>query len=233
MGRVKLVMIDMAGQELPAPSHLWELWLALPSPAGKQTVEKTVSPMATEVCLSGKESDVEILTLESYLTKLPDYRPLCSSISADSYQEAFSSQANQVPWPHASGSSAALPRRAAESCSLRRRDGEEQKWETDTWLCKQPSCCWLIPPTVQKPQVLASWFWGPWALGFLFRIPAGPALWSIFFLSHLICWLASKLIKIILSWQADSFLPRLQVLGTGIPAHLPVSIPGLLRVLCC
>lgn len=31
----------------------------------------------------------------------------------------------------------------------------------------------------------------------------------------------------------DSFLLHLQVLGTGIPAHLPVSTPSLLIVLCC
>lgn len=31
----------------------------------------------------------------------------------------------------------------------------------------------------------------------------------------------------------DSFLPHLQVLGTGIPAHLPASTPSLLTVLCC
>lgn len=30
----------------------------------------------------------------------------------------------------------------------------------------------------------------------------------------------------------DSFLPHLQVLGTGIPAHLPASAPSLLTVLC-
>lgn len=40
-------------------------------------------------------------TVDSYLTNLPDYRPLCSLIIAPSYQEAFSSQANQAPWPHA------------------------------------------------------------------------------------------------------------------------------------
>lgn len=141
-------------------------------------------------------------TLDSYLRNLPDYRPLCSLFIAVSYQEAFSSQANQARWSHASGLSAVLPQRAAESCSMRRRDREEQKWETDIWLCKQPRGCWLTPPAVQKPQVLASWFWGPQDLGLLVRIPAGPALWSIFFLSHLICWPAPKLIKIILNWQA-------------------------------
>lgn len=31
----------------------------------------------------------------------------------------------------------------------------------------------------------------------------------------------------------DSFLPHLQVLGTEIPAHVPVSTPSLLTFLCC
>lgn len=135
MGEEKLVMIDMSGQGLPSPFHLWELWLALPFTGGKQaSVEKTAPHMATEVCSWCKQSDVEILTLDSYLTKFPGYRSLCSLIIAASYQEVFSSQAEQAPWPRASGSSAALPQKAAESYSMRRRDEEEQKWEIDTWL---------------------------------------------------------------------------------------------------
>lgn len=63
---------------------------------------------------------------------------------------------------------------------------------------------WLLAHSSSSAEATGSGFMvlRPTSFGLLVRIPAGPALWSIFFLSHLICWLASKLIKIILSWQA-------------------------------
>lgn len=65
---------------------------------------------------------------------------LCGLILAASYQEectAFSSQA-LPPWLCFWLECSPVP--------LRRRDGEEQKWENDLCLCRQSSCCWVIPP---------------------------------------------------------------------------------------
>lgn len=66
----KLIMTDIAGQELPAPFHLWKLWFASPFSAGKHTsVEKAILYIAIKVCSYCKQqSSVQMLTLDSYLT---------------------------------------------------------------------------------------------------------------------------------------------------------------------
>lgn len=66
----KFVMTGIAGWELPASFHLWKLWFSFPFPAGKHTsVEKTVPHIAVKVCsYCQQQLDVEILTLDSYLT---------------------------------------------------------------------------------------------------------------------------------------------------------------------
>lgn len=51
--------------------------------------------------------------------------------------------------------------------------------------------------------------------------------------SHLLTSFKAYQNNLKLTSYLDSLLPHLQVLGTGIPAHLPVSTPSLLTVLCC
>lgn len=226
-------MTDMAEPELPAPFHLWELWLALPFPAGKQTSEeKTVPHMATEVCSSCKQSDVEILTLDSYLTKLPDYRPLSSLIIAASYQEAFSSQANQAPWPHDSGSSAALPRGAAESCSLR----TWRRAEMGNRLLTLQKAQLLLAHSSYSAEAPGSGFMvlRPMSFRFSSQNPSRTSTAEYLFPkpSHLLTSFKAYQNNLKLTSYLDIFLPHLQVLGTGIPAHLPASTPSLLTILC-
>lgn len=51
--------------------------------------------------------------------------------------------------------------------------------------------------------------------------------------SHLLTSFKAYQNNLKLTSYLDSLLPHFQVLGTGIPAHLPVSTPSLLTVLCC
>lgn len=130
---------------------------------------------------------------------------LYSLILAASCQEehtAFSSQAK--PGTLTSGfrlECSPAPEGLLSDALLRRRDGEEQNGKQISDFADSPDAIgsFLLP---SKRAEAVGRFWGTWALGFLVRSPAGAAPQSIFFLTHLICWPASKFTKIILSWQA-------------------------------
>lgn len=114
-------------------------------------------------------------------------------------------------------------------------DGEEQKCETDTWFCKKTQL--LLAHSSYSAEAPGSEFMAlrPMSFRFSGQNPSRSSTVEYLFPkpSHLLTSFKAYQNNLKQTSYLDSFLPHLQVLGTGIPAHLPVSTPSLLRVLCC